>query len=229
MDESKVKTGIEELDSLINGGFVKPSVILLLGQPGSGKTNFSLKFLFEGAKQHEKGIFFSTLSEPTSSLIDFGSNFYFFKSKTIGRKIFIIDLSKKIEEFNKGQDFLNEIFEKIEKFNASRIVIDPINPISLALPDIKEYRMFLFRFSRRIKEYQIQALVTAELYDFNYLHCHEAYISDGTLLLEKNQKQKKFVREMTIVKMRGCFHRLEPIEYTFTKNGITLNMKTEKT
>ncbi|NHI92218.1 MAG: hypothetical protein EAX96_06910 [Candidatus Lokiarchaeota archaeon] len=225
MEEPKVKTGIPELDDLIGGGFVNPSVILLLGQPGSGKTNFSLKYLFEGVKHNERGIFFSTLSESSSSLIEFGSNFYFFNSKMIGRKIFVIDLSNKIEEFKKSQQFLDEITEKIEKFNISRMVIDPINPINLALPDIKEYRMFLFKFARIIKEFKIQALITAELYDFNYLHCHEAYISDGTILLDKIFKQKKMVREMTIVKMRGTAHRLDPIEYTFTKHGMTLNLK----
>ena len=55
MEELKVKSGIPELDSLIDGGFTNPSVILLLGHPGSGKTNFALKYLFEGAKKNEKG------------------------------------------------------------------------------------------------------------------------------------------------------------------------------
>ena len=148
MEEQKIKTGITELDKLIGGGFINSSVTLLLGQPGSGKTIFSLKYLFEGVKHHENGIYFSTLSEPVSSLIEFGSSFYFFKPKLIGRKISIIDLSKCIEDTKKSQEILDEIFEKIEKFNASRIVIDPFNPINLCFSDIKEYRMFLFKFSK---------------------------------------------------------------------------------
>ncbi|MHA1799850.1 MAG: RAD55 family ATPase [Candidatus Helarchaeota archaeon] len=222
LDENRIKSGIQGLDDIIEGGFLNPSIILLMGEPGSGKTIFSLNYLFEGAKHREKGIYFSTLSEPSFSLMNYGTRLWFLNPKLIGKKIFIIDLENKIEKFNKKEDFLNEIFQKIEDLQISRVVIDPINPIGLALDDIKEYRMFLFEFSKKIKEFGITALITAEIYDLNYLHCHEAYISDGALLLQKNRNHKVITRELTIVKMRGTYHRLDPMIYRITKNGITV-------
>lgn len=223
MESNRIKSGIPELDGKIEGGFFLPSIILVMGPPGSGKTTFSLQYLFEGTKHREKGILFSTLSEDSSSLIQFASHYWFIDSKLFGNKLFIVNLSPMLKNFDNRDVFLNEIDEKVQKVNAKRIVIDPINLIQLSLPDIKEYRLFIFELAKYIKERRIQAVVTAELYNNNY-HCHESYISDGTLLLQTGEKHKKIQRNLTIVKMRGTHHELEPIEYVITKNGIQLKV-----
>ncbi|MHA1279119.1 MAG: RAD55 family ATPase [Candidatus Helarchaeota archaeon] len=221
MDFKRISTGIPELDQIIEGGFFLPSMVLVMGPPGSGKTTFSLQYLFEGAKHRENGILFSTLSESSKSLIQFASLYWFINPKLIGKRIFFVDLSKKLQDFKTRKEFLTEFDDKIKKFNIKRVVIDPINLIQLALPDLKEYRLFIFQFSQYIKDNNLQAVVTAELYDTNY-HCHESYISDGTFLLQTLEKNRATVRNMTIVKMRGTSHELKPINYKITKNGIQL-------
>jgi circadian clock protein KaiC len=51
----RVPTGILGLDSLIEGGFPKGRSILVTGEPGTGKTIFSLQFLVEGLARGGKG------------------------------------------------------------------------------------------------------------------------------------------------------------------------------
>ena len=222
MSINRIKTGIPDLDKLIQGGFIVPSVILTLGLPGTGKTTFSLNYLFEGAKHKEKGLYISTLSETSSSIINFGSKFWFFDPKKIGRQIFIIELGKKMQSYNNAKDILDEIFEKIEEFNISRIVIDPINSFNLVLPILRDYRFFLYEFSQKIKKMDIHAVITAELYDANHNYCHEAYISDGMILLQTSQKENKVIRELIIAKMRGTSHSLEPYQYILGNKGFEL-------
>ena len=48
---SRVKTGIGNLDPLINGGFKKNSTNLVAGGTGTGKTIFAIQFLMEGLKE----------------------------------------------------------------------------------------------------------------------------------------------------------------------------------
>lgn len=56
----KVQSGISGLDELIKGGFPKGSLIVLAGNPGTGKTIFSARFLYHGAANcGEKGIYVS--------------------------------------------------------------------------------------------------------------------------------------------------------------------------
>jgi circadian clock protein KaiC len=50
MSENRVPTGIDGLDPLIEGGFPRGSLVLLAGNPGTGKTIFSMQFLYNGAE-----------------------------------------------------------------------------------------------------------------------------------------------------------------------------------
>ena len=74
----RVKTGIEELDNKLGGGFYRGSTIVVSGPPAVGKTILGLQFLFNGATMYgEKGTYI-TLSEPVSKTTEFCErlNFY---------------------------------------------------------------------------------------------------------------------------------------------------------
>ena len=53
----RVATGIKGFDELIEGGFPKGSSILITGPPGSGKSIFSMQYLYNGAMNGENGIY----------------------------------------------------------------------------------------------------------------------------------------------------------------------------
>jgi len=61
--EKSSKTGIEQVDSLLNGGFPEGSTILLAGASGSGKTILSMQWLFQGIQQEENALYI-TVTEP---------------------------------------------------------------------------------------------------------------------------------------------------------------------
>jgi len=53
----KRETFINGLDKILKGGLPKDRVTLVVGVPGSGKTNLALEFLYRGAMNGEPGIF----------------------------------------------------------------------------------------------------------------------------------------------------------------------------
>src|SRR3989344_1229771 len=55
--DARIKTGIENLDNLVEGGFEKNSTNLLVGGSGSGKTILAIQFLMEGMKHGEKALY----------------------------------------------------------------------------------------------------------------------------------------------------------------------------
>ena len=65
----KAAIGVEGLDDVLAGGLSPGHVYLLEGNPGTGKTTLALKFLLEGAKCGEKGLYI-TLSETEQELRD---------------------------------------------------------------------------------------------------------------------------------------------------------------
>ena len=60
----RLGTGSAALDALLGGGIPVGSVTVIAGEPGSGKTVFTLQALFHHARQGKKCLYFSTLSEP---------------------------------------------------------------------------------------------------------------------------------------------------------------------
>jgi len=66
---NRVKTGVEELDNVIEKGFPKGSLILLAGEPGTGKTVFSIQFLVKGVELNESVIYVS-FAEARDTLIE---------------------------------------------------------------------------------------------------------------------------------------------------------------
>ena len=55
-----VKTGIDGVDAILNGGIVKNATVLLSGNPGTGKSILGIQYIYNGVKEFdEKGIYLS--------------------------------------------------------------------------------------------------------------------------------------------------------------------------
>ena len=91
-DFLRISSGVPGLDEMMEGGLPFPSTILLSGNPGCGKTTLGLQFLFKGAAMGEKGLYLTTLSEPTNWMLRFTSRFNFFDKDVIGKEISYFDL-----------------------------------------------------------------------------------------------------------------------------------------
>ena len=88
--EDRVKTGIKGLDELIGGGLPKNSSILLSGEAGTGKTIFSLQFIYSGAKDFDEAGIYVTFEEKPEELRKEASQFgWDFKKYEAKKKIVI--------------------------------------------------------------------------------------------------------------------------------------------
>lgn len=97
--EERVPTGIEGLDELIEGGFPRGSLILLAGNPGTGKTIFGMQFLYRGAKNYgEKGIYVS-FSESKEVISHNMSKVFGFEIKEKNEDVKILDLTTVTEKW----------------------------------------------------------------------------------------------------------------------------------
>ena len=65
----RLGTGSAPLDAILGGGIPSRSVTVVAGEPGAGKTVFTLQALFHHARQGKKCLYFSTLSEPALKTI----------------------------------------------------------------------------------------------------------------------------------------------------------------
>ncbi|MEF8880086.1 MAG: ATPase domain-containing protein, partial [Candidatus Thermoplasmatota archaeon] len=71
----RVKTGIDGLDDLVDGGFPKGSFAVVTGGPGTGKTIFGLQFLANGAEKYDENGLFISVEQSTEDVVSQAKQF----------------------------------------------------------------------------------------------------------------------------------------------------------
>ena len=217
----RVPTGIPGFDRLINGGFPKPSAILLSGEPGSGKTTFAIQSLFYGAKTGENGLYLTCISEPTWVVQRFIATYRFYNKELVERgKIQFIDLGQNL--INDPESILTVIKEYVEKYLPARFVIDPLTPVKNTWQKIGKTREKLHELLAYLKSLSSIIYLTSEL-SFHELHRNpESYLVDGIVYLSYPEEEKIRRKYIEVLKMRGTKHIMGRQLMDITRDGITV-------
>jgi circadian clock protein KaiC len=198
-----MNSGIPGLDDMIEGGFPFPSVVLVAGGAGSGKTTFAHKFLFSGAEKGEQGLFISTLSEPAQWMLRYVSQFDFARPDFYGKEVVYYDLGVELRQHS-ATEILDMIDQKVAEVMPQRIVIDPITVVGTMMKD--DYRIFAFDLTTRLKNWQAVTLLTGEVHPGELYPAEISYAVDGVILLmlsDEGDARRKYIE---VLKMRGTNH-----------------------
>ena len=220
MPLTRIPSGIPGLDEMMEGGFPFPSVILVAGSAGTGKTTFGLKFLCEGAVNHEQGLYITTLSEPTQWMLRFASQLDFMRPEYFGEEIQYLDLGANMRDMTSAQ-LMEAIEEKIAEVIPQRIVIDPITVFGTMLKG--DYRSFLFDIATRLKNWNATTVLTGEVSPGEMYPPEISYAVDGIVLLVQSEEAGTRRKYLEIIKMRGTNHQSGKQSIDVTRaNGITV-------
>jgi circadian clock protein KaiC len=199
----RITTGIPGLDEMIESGFPFPSVILVSGTAGTGKTTFALRFLCEGALRGEQGLYFTTLSEPTQWMMRFSSQFEFMRPEYFDNEIVYEDLGDYLRAGDPAK-LLDAIEKRIAEVVPQRIVIDPITVVGEMFKE--DYRQFLFDLTNRLKNWNATTVVTGEVRPGELYPPEISYAADGIVLLHLAEELGARRKYLEVLKMRGTNH-----------------------
>jgi len=221
----RVKSGIPGLDDMVDGGIPKGNLVVLSGDPGSGKTVFCLQFLFEGAiKYDEPGIYVS-LEEPEETILEGASEFgWDLKSLIQTNKLKIITI-----ELYDFERLKSSIEDTVKQINAKRVVIDPGVIFKLFFDRELDARKRIVALGKMLKRIGCTSIITNEisLDRMTSLYGLEEYVADGVILMYHTKVKSRFVRSIAILKMRNTkiSEQLKPIQ--IDDSGITVLVKGE--
>jgi len=221
----RISTGNLELDGLLDGGLLKNSMVLIAGNPGAGKTILSSRFIYEGARNDEPGIY-ACFAETRNRLIEdmkrFGMDF---EPLIRRRKVEILDLS--IGSETEVQSALNQIFESITNLRAKRLVVDSIAAMALGLETEFEKRHLIRLLYRLILRTGCTTIAVTDIpWNSNRIgESIEEFVADGIILLEHQYDETGTMkRQLRITKMRGTNHSRKTNVYTINEKGINIEV-----
>jgi len=196
----RVSTGSFELDSILSGGLPRGSLILISGNPGTGKTTLTSGFLYAGAKDgSENGIYVSFCE---------GKKSFYENQMTLGLDFAKLEKEghfRFMEMFTTTKEGMGaitgDILRGIKEFGAKRLVVDSYTVMTQALGGVYEGRQVLHTILGKIvRTMGCTTLVIGEqpTGETRIGDGAEEFVADGVLNLKLS-----IPRELEIRKMRG--------------------------
>jgi KaiC/GvpD/RAD55 family RecA-like ATPase len=219
----RVKSGVDGMDRLVEGGFLKGDVILLAGNTGSGKTILSAQFICNGAvKYGEKGVYV-TFEENAGTLkrnlLRFG---YDLEKLEREGAVKVLDL-----EAIKGAGLsanIEFILNVLREINAERLVIDSLTAFLSACEEKFEYRTLIHLFYKILKKLGCTTVMTCSVpTGLETLGLGiEEFIADSVITLENIVHDGELKTRFLIRKMRGTNHSKKYHEVMIDRKGLKI-------
>jgi circadian clock protein KaiC len=227
----RVKTGIDGLDELLEGGVPKSHTFVVMGSFGTGKTTFGLQFLNQGLANGEKGIYISLEEDQNSIIEDAKAHGWDLKPMIDSQKLVIVKLEPSDAKTTISR-IKSELPDFISKFGATRIVFDSVSLLNMLFEDEHERRINLFNLSQMIKRTNATCLMTAETKDENPLASRDGlveYVADGVISLRYVDRVERSEMQLSlrIIKMRRTSHSRKITLYEITNKGIVVHAGSE--
>ncbi len=222
-DIERVSTGINGMDDLMEGGFIRGSTNLVAGYSGTCKTIFGCQYLWDGVQKGEPGVYI-TLEESASDIISDVTRFGWDFQKAIDEKKCRVAEMKSIDM----KELKVFVADEVKSIGAKRFVLDSLSIAAMSWRESPDetfrIRMELFDMLKSLKNLNITSMLISEvqrgqetLGRFGF----EEFLVDGVLMLQLMVTDVP-MRSMQIMKMRRTNHSVEVYPFSVTGKGIVL-------
>jgi circadian clock protein KaiC len=220
--ETRLSTGVERLDRMLEGGYRTGTTTLISGLPGTSKTTFGAKFLWAGCEAGER-VLFVGFDEPAEQMI--------FDAQSVG-----IDLQPykdsgllRAESFAAGAVIGDEhslaIEALIDEHLPTRVVIDPISSLTksggLEMAEIVTERLVVLFKARSITAI-FTAVSESREGEAESTAMRVSAVADTWIHLSYAAQFGERNRTLTVVKARGTAHSNQMREVLLSNEGVAL-------
>ncbi len=209
-------SGISGLDRLLAGGFMKGAIILVAGNPGTGKSTLAAKFIYEGLKRGEPGIYVNFV-EPRQDFYahmeSLGADFEKYEKQGLFRYVEALTIAD--DEALAQQ--LEDIIGMAMDMNAKRLVVDSVTVMLQILGKQKSRIRELLQnfFVNGLKPLGVTSILVAEHpYGAQVVgEGVEEFVVDAVFILRTVMKRGKPLRIMEIRKVRWAPIRFSEVTF----------------
>ncbi|ABM80082.1 ATPase domain-containing protein [Hyperthermus butylicus] len=220
-----VPSGIEGLDKILLGGFPRGAVVLLAGNPGTGKSTFAARFVYEGCRRGERSIYLNFV-EPRRDFYDhmtmLGMDFEECERKGLFHYMEAVTIADEDALITQLEDLVKLVMET----KAKRVAIDSITAMLQIVKVPSRVRELLQNiFVNGFKPHQVTTVLIAEHpYGAKVVgYGIEEFIVDAVFILKYRLSRGKIQRVLEIRKARWA--PIHQAEFPFRiKPGIVIDI-----
>jgi circadian clock protein KaiC len=216
----RLTTGSAAFDRILGGGIPARSINIIAGQPGAGKTLFSLQMLFALARLGKKCLYLTTLAEPSLKLLQYMQQLSFFDESLLESSIVFADLGSAIRR--KGAEAtLAEVASRVEREAPAVVVIDSFKAIRDMVGDAAGLRTFVYDLAVHTASWGATGLLVGEYTDAEIANNSEFAIADGIIRFTNERHELTAIREVEVLKLRGANYVTGRHFYEINADGLS--------
>ena len=220
VEPDAMRSGIENLDTLLGGGIERGSSALFVGPAGTGKSTLVLQYATAAAARGERSVVFifeenlrtlhsraSAIATPLHDFIERG----------------LIEL----HQVNPGDlapgQFVNLVRRAVEENEARVLIVDSLNGYLQAMPDVKFLNIQLHDLLNFLSQHGVVTLLTAAqsgIVGQMHTPADLTYLADAVVLLRYFEQAGRIRKAISVVKKRGGRHEETIRELRVDASGI---------
>ncbi|WP_292464772.1 ATPase domain-containing protein [Methanolobus sp.] len=226
----RIETGIPGLDEMLRGGYFVGTANVVSGDSGTGKTIFGTQFIVEGAKRGENVMCIITSEESKSIVREMQTSFNWDLEEYVREgKLTFVDITDPSLRLQKSveiapseliKSFKKLIESKIEEIKPTRIFIDSIEALFLAIESNYKLRTLIDDVFSVFRKHQVTSVITVgAMYNLDNM---VEYGADSVIKLGRIIAGNNLQRSIYVMKMRGSGTINEVRVLNISDNGMSV-------
>jgi circadian clock protein KaiC len=207
-----VKTGIEGLDDILSGGFMRGSIVLVEGAAGTGKTTLGLEFIYRGASEfNEPGLIVLFEVSPDKLVRDAALFGWDLAELERQRRLKIVFTTRQVfqQEIQQADSLL---LDEAAGIGAQRIFVDGLVRRTMGGDDGRNAPESFNLLAEGLQRERLTAMLGVEVTATDEPQLGaivpEEFIADAIVRLRQEPMDRAVLRSLEIVKARGQDYRM---------------------
>lgn len=220
----RLTSGVEGLDSVLNGGWFKGNSYLITGSAGVGKTILANQVAFHHVATGGRVVYITVLAESHAHMLSHLQTLGFVNRAVIGDSLLYLSGYGILQQ--EGLDGLMKLLQRvIREHRATLLILEGLDLVTELSASRLALKQVISSLQVYIETRQCTALFLTRP-DSKWLDTQYGMV-DGVIILTQQHLQLRMSRELEVLKLRGSSYLVGRHIFQITQDGLTVYPRTE--